>query len=371
MINEEIIIQEQELTKIEARAIDSYIEDIYSKKVPEPTSPNKNDLSFWRIAGIEATLFTIAGIAIAIYSAIRTGGLFYIMESLLLREFGLPEALINTFSLSAMITSLGAFELYVLADGFSKGRENKNLKRSEIGLYASLGVIVLAGIFTGLGLVPQLSDTFKVIFYSIIAVTTAISGGLVALYSGQNIGYTVLRVEKAREKMLKMHSENYQKWKEGAVKSYQTSRYALGSKKSNNFIESLNNIKKQKTKAFETEVTEEPTPPLKAVIVEKQVPAKKIEPKKTQTAPVAIPVKGEYTKHTSPMSVFDNIHLFVKANNRLPRNTELDLLSADKDMAMAELAKYMVTYEDKILEYKMTTAESIEKAREYLRDHQE
>lgn len=336
MIDEDIIIQEEELTKLESKAIESYIEDIYSKKVPEPVPPSEKDLSFWRIAGIEATLFTISGVAIAVYSAIRTGGLFFIMETLLLREFGLDPALINTFSLSAMITSLGAFELYVLADGFSKGRENKSLKRSDIGLYASLGVIVLAGIFTGLGLVPQMNETIKIVFYTITAVVTAIAGGLVALFSGENIGFTVLRVEKIREKLIKSHAENHLRWKEGAIKSYQSSHYAVGSKKANDFIENLNKVKK--VNVIHNDLDE---------------------------------INFIEDKKNNAFVIYNMIVKFVKDNRRLPKTNEMTSFSTNDLKNKLALSKYIVTNENQLLRNKLVNENIIEKARSYYEENKE
>lgn len=216
-----------------------YIEDIYSKKVPEPVAPTKKQLSFWSIAGIEATLFTVAGFGIAIYSAIRTGGLFYIMETLLLRKFQLPQIVSDVFSLSAMITSLGAFELFVLADGFSKGREQIGLKRSNVGLFASLGVIVIAGMFTGLGLIPNLDPIIEITFYTAIAIGTAFAGGLVALYSGQNIGFTFAKVESERARLISEHQGLYKTWRDGAIEAYKSNRGALEENEYKLFLEDM------------------------------------------------------------------------------------------------------------------------------------
>lgn len=358
MTSEDLLLQEEELTKIESKAIDSYIEDIYSKKVPEPEYPSKNDLSFWKIAGIEATLFTISGIAIVIYSAIRTGGLFYIMETLLLREFNLPDALISTFSLSSMITSLGAFELYVLADGFSKGKENKNLKRSNIGLFSSLGVIVLAGVFTGLGLVPNLNETFKMIFYTTIAIITAIAGGLVALYSGENIGFTVLRVEKTRDRLIKSHTDNYLKWKENAIKSYQASRYAIGSKKSNDFIENLNKTRLLKNipESPSSDITEEAVPMPKNNLEIFENVAENDDP---------LAMDG-YDNSDDSFLIYESITKFVKQNGRLPRNSELDEISYEKQKTVLSLSKFIVNHKTYLVKAGIINQETLQRAEKYL-----
>lgn len=248
-------IKSSEYLELEAEAIKKYVSEIYLKKVQEPQKPSQKDMSFWKIAGIEATLFTIAGLGIAVYSAIRTGGLFFIMETLLLQKFNMPEIIQSGFSWTAMVTSLLAFELYVLADGFSKGKKNKSLKRSNVGLFSSLGTIVLAGIFTGLGLIANLNPTVELIFYITIAIVTAIAGGLVALYSGENIGYTVSLVQVTREKLNTDYKNDYKKWREDGVRAYNSSHYALGSKKNVEFIRNIE--EKQEKEAAHKSVEKE------------------------------------------------------------------------------------------------------------------
>lgn len=246
-------IKSTEYLKLEADAIKQYVSEIYSKRFPEPQKPTKKELSFWRIAGIEATLYTLAGIGITFYSAVRTGGLFFIMETLLLQKFGLPPAIQSAFSLTAMISSLMAFELFVLVDGFSKGKNNPGLKTSKVGLFSSLGTIILAGVFTGLGLVPSFGQLFEMIFYTVIAVLTAVAGGLVALSSGENIGHTFFRVEEERKQIIKEYKEKHSKWNEDAVESYYSSHYALGSQKSIDFMNILGEDEQEKSKVVEKE----------------------------------------------------------------------------------------------------------------------
>lgn len=214
-------------SKIEAQAIDEYISNIYSRKVPEPVAPTRNDLSFWKISGIEAVLFTLASIGVIGFSSIRTGGFFFIIEQLILKEFNMTSFITDTFAFASMVFSLMAFELYVAADGFAKGKDNKGIKRSTIGVWASIIVIVLAGMFTGMGLVDSLSETVRAYFYVSVALITAVAGGVVAFFSGENVGFTFSKVERSREELKTNHQLKYQKWRESAVKAYLSSHYNI------------------------------------------------------------------------------------------------------------------------------------------------
>jgi hypothetical protein len=297
-------------------------------------------LSFWTIAGLEAIFFTLAGLGVAIYSAIRTGGLFYLMEVLLLKEYNLPDSIVSLFSLSAMVTSLLAFELYVLAHGFSKGRENKDINRSGIGLYLSLGVIVLAGVFTGFALIPELNSTFKLVFYTIIAVATGVAGGLIALYAGENIGFTFFKVETVRKNLTDKHMENYQKWREAAVKAYSSSHYALGSKKSTSFARNVAGVPLE--------------PPTETPAHLKSGKAKLKE--------------TEWTDADSEEFVlaYNKIVAFVKENARLLRVTELDNLGTDKSETYLAFSRFILHNEQYLINNNFATAENIKKVKKYI-----
>jgi hypothetical protein len=338
-----------EFTKVEAKAIDGYIEDIYSKKVPAPTAPSKKELSFWNIAGIEAVLFTIAGIGIAIYSAIRTGGLFYIMEVLLLEKFSLSPAITEVLSLSAMISSLAAFELYVIADGFVKGRNNENLKRSAIGLWSSLGIIVISGLFTGLGLISNLDPNFELYFYIIIAISTAFAGGLVALYSGENIGFTFAKVDRVRKELVEKHRDDFQLWRESGIKSYNSSHYALGTKKSSEFVRNLNKVTRKSNKA----------PIYKKKILEKKAP---IQEEKSEYKKIGL--GKNFSKNF--VSTYDNVMSFVEKNNRLPKVAELETLGSDKTQTYLAYSQFIMQNEAHLLETNLISNDSIEKVKKYL-----
>ena len=218
--------QYKETLREDAEAIQTYIEELYSVRVPPPLKPTSSDLSFWKLAGIEATLFSISALGAAILSSVRTGGLFYILEEKLLTKFQLSGMVANSLSLIALITSLLAFEGFLIAHGFSKGKENNAVKISRIGLMAAFAVIMFAGVFSGFGIIT-LPGNWEQIFDIGLALVTAVSAGLVTYYGGENIGYSVNKVSNDRQCIMDKYQESYNAWIRKAVDSYKSSHYSL------------------------------------------------------------------------------------------------------------------------------------------------
>jgi hypothetical protein len=218
--------QYKETLREDAEAIQTYIEELYSVRVPPPLKPTNSDLSFWKLAGIEATLFSISALGAAILSSVRTGGLFYILEEKLLTKFQLSGMVANSLSLIALITSLLAFEGFLIAHGFSKGKENNAVKISRIGLMAAFAVIMFAGVFSGFGIIT-LPGNWEQIFDIGLALVTAVSAGLVTYYGGENIGYSVNKVSNDRQCIMDKYQESYNTWIRKAVDSYKSSHYSL------------------------------------------------------------------------------------------------------------------------------------------------
>lgn len=325
---------EEEYSKIESKAIESYIQDIYSHKVPEPLPPSKKQLSFWEIAGIESILFTLSGLGVIIFSSVRTGGLFFILESLLLKEYNLGAVITNTFSVISMAASLFAFELFVAADGFSKGKENTSIKRSRIGVMSSLGVIILAGIFSGMGLLTNIDPTIKTTFYIIIAFATAIAGGLVAYYSGENIGFTFSTVAKTRQKLVESHQTAYQTWRESAVRAYTSSHYNISSEKGSKFAQTMEKYKIGTEKSTENEQSTNA-------------------------------VQNGYNVHKNATKLEQSyiaVGEFVKKHKRLPTTDELVSAGISRGYASQSMNKFIVDYAEFLLTKGIANQERINKA---------
>ena len=189
MADEQVQNQENniydEATKNDAMAIESFLENVYAKSVPPPLKPNKKELSFWAIAGLESTIFVMSAIGAAVLSAIRTSGLFFILESLLMIKFNLDVNFGYGLGILAMVSSLLAFEGYLLGYGLVKGRRSGRLEVSNVGMWISMITVIAAGIFSSLSIVT-LSETANLIVNGLMAVITGAAAAIVAFYASEN-----------------------------------------------------------------------------------------------------------------------------------------------------------------------------------------
>lgn len=225
---EDINLYEQELQK-DNQAFEAYLKNIYEKHVPRPTPPTKDELSFWRIAGLESSLFVLSAIGAAFGSAIRTGGLFWLLETLLFAKFGLDQKYSffgDTLGLLSMVFSLLAFEGFLLGHGLARGRESGKIETSKTGIFVSMLTVIAAGIFSSFGIV-DLSDEASVYFNVALALITGVAFGLVAYYSSENFGFILNNVTSKRNKILSNHQKDDSKWREAAREEYEKSNYNI------------------------------------------------------------------------------------------------------------------------------------------------
>lgn len=154
----------------------------------------KEERTFWRIMGLDASFFLISAIAGAIYAAIRTSGVFAGAERKLLLEFGFPDIVVNLIAGLAAICLLLAVEGYLGAYGFKRGRRSGKIEVSKtetlmgvitnpaIGVVLTLIISGLAGIVSGSPLLPK--DNVWVDTFNIIT-------GILVFISGPGISYLV------------------------------------------------------------------------------------------------------------------------------------------------------------------------------------
>ena len=205
--------------------IKNYIEKVYSTRVPPPESPNT---SFWNLVGLKTAFFSISSLGAIVFSAIRTGGYFYLVEVVLLSKFNIPETMVNILALSAFIAALFAFEGYALADGFSRGEKMNGVEQSNFGLYSSFATIMLVGVFSGLE-IAELSDSLRNNLSILVAILTSISAASIAFFGGKNLGFAVGEFKKKKKDLLIEHQASYDTWRDGAFRSYTST---MGSVKS-------------------------------------------------------------------------------------------------------------------------------------------
>jgi len=212
--------------------MDDYLHNIYARRVSRPIEPKEEDLTFWRIVGIEAVLFGLSGIAAMIFSGIRTGFLFYVVEKLLLEEFEMISRVLSEgIGVGMAVTGLLAFEGYLGAMGFKKGKELDNPTSSKLATSMAFSVIVAGGVFSSMGLVGDMISDIKIWIYLIIALVMAIAGSIIVYYGGENIGYMFVKHEREKFKILDDYSSRYDSWVESGTSSFWSSAQGKSFKK--------------------------------------------------------------------------------------------------------------------------------------------
>lgn len=230
---EERNIYEEELRK-DNEAFEAYLNNIYKKDVPRPEPPTPEELSFWRLAGLESSLFVMSAIGSALLSAIRTGGLFWLLEELLFQKFGLDDQfsfLGSILGFGSMIFALMAFEGFLLGYGLTKGRESGKMEVSKTGLIVSLVTVISAGIFSSFSIV-NVTEGFQAFMNILLALITGGASALVAFYSSENLGFILNNVSSKKNEKLSEHREADRRWREDARDSYVSSHYNIRHKKS-------------------------------------------------------------------------------------------------------------------------------------------
>jgi hypothetical protein len=222
----------EEVLQKDGQAIEAYIEEVYSRSAPPPEPPNGDELSFWKIAGLESSLFVLSGVGAAILSAIRTGGLFYILEVLLIEKFGLNSTLGAGFGFVSMISALFAFEGFLLAYGLRKGKESGKINVSRTGLGISLVTVISAGVFSSFSIV-NVTTGWQLLMNILLAIITGGASALIAFYASENLGFILNHVTSKKNEILSTHQKDYTRWREGAVGAYLNSAYNIRLKRSN------------------------------------------------------------------------------------------------------------------------------------------
>lgn len=224
----------------EAEKIQKYVDIYYSAKVPPPQPLNKEDLSFWRLAGFEAVSFSIPAMAMVIFSAIRTGGFFFILEQKLLNSFGIDSVIVWILSITIMLAALFGFEGYALARGMKQGREEMEIKENKAGTIFTFIIIVTVGIFSGLELVKDIPESIQTLIDVSMAIITGLGAGIITFFGGRDIGIALKKFNLEKIKLRKEYQALYDEWRESAIASYISTKSKLSKSSSNNQQQTLN-----------------------------------------------------------------------------------------------------------------------------------
>ena len=370
----------------EAEQLENYIRTYYATKVPPPSKPEKSDLSFWKLAGFETISFFIPSISFAIFSALRTSG-FFLIEQLALyaiyeQKFGFPRELSWILSVVVMLASILGFEGYMLAKGIKEGRNQTENRVSKTGTWLTFIVIILAGVYTGIGLIT-IPDNVKTVIDVIMALITGISGGVITFYGGNDIGYAIKSFETKKETIENEFQTKYNDWYESAVQSYITAKRQVAkvSAVSNSAKSEQTKEEKQEQKKlskFEIAYRFATDYYLK----NKTIPTNKVVSEGSDvalgTAFSAIQkftidnyqelisngvITEQHYLETRKKFYWTSITDFIKRNKRLLNQEEVSVMNIPID----ELAKYIVENKENLLAANITDQETIEKAEKFLR----
>ncbi len=322
-------VYEEELVK-DNKAIESYLRNIYSESAPRPTPPTEDDLSFWKIAGLESSLFVLSGIGAAVLSAIRTGGLFWLLEELLFNKFGVLKSLGGLFGFISMISALLAFEGFLLGYGLSRGRKSGKMEVSQTGLIVSMVTVISAGIFSSFSIVT-VTENWQAIMNVALALITGGASALVAFYSSENLGYILNHVSAKKTEILSNHQANYTHWREGGLKAYFKSHYNIRHKNSD----------------------------------------KVYGGNQQQNAPIiASPVSTAPMKKKSKVELgFDFVSRYYLENGTLPTNKVVsDGAGVAIGSAFTAIQNFIVLNEGELLSKKVISQEQVERANSVLND---
>ncbi len=205
---------------------EAYLNHKWAKTSPEPLPPTADELSFWKIAGLESSLFVVSAIGSAILSAIRTGGLFWLLEELLFQKFEALSWASGIFGFASMVAALMAFEGFLLAYGLTKGKESGKMEVSRTGLIVSLVTVMAAGIFSSFSIVT-VSDGWQAFMNILLALITGGASAMVAYFSSENLGFILNHINAKRQEVQDQHQKNAIHWREQGIKSYNTARKML------------------------------------------------------------------------------------------------------------------------------------------------
>lgn len=239
--------QYQEYLQQESDKIKAYEEWYSDHKIPKPLPPSENEMSFFTIAGLEASIFVLSGLGAAVLSAIRTGGLFFLMEVLLVKKYGLDPILGFGLGVLAAIASLLTFEGSLIGVGLIKGRESGKIKVSMLVVILSLTTVILASIFSSFTIV-ELTENISLIMNVTLAVITGLASPTATYLLFENVGFIRNFVKSEREKINSLFEEKLEEWDKGMLSSYNASRKTVVSRVGDNYIPQQNNgdVREQK-----------------------------------------------------------------------------------------------------------------------------
>ena len=202
-----------------------YRNKVFSRRRKPVEELTKSDLSFWKIVGPEATSFFLSAFGSIGFSGVRTAGFYFIVEKLLLEKYSIGDGLVISISVLAAAFALLAFEFFLIAYGFNKGKKKENLEANKAGLWSAIVTIGVIAIFSSLEIVDidKLVGKDASIYIKLsAAIITAVSSVSVSFFSGENIGLIFLMHEKKKLELIAKNIKDISDYEESARASFRT-----------------------------------------------------------------------------------------------------------------------------------------------------
>jgi hypothetical protein len=379
--------QYQEYLQQESDKIKAY-EDWYSThKIPKPTPPSESEMSFFNIAGLEASIFVLSGLGAAVLSAIRTGGLFFLMEVLVVKKYGLDPLLGFGLGVLAAIASLLTFEGSLIGVGLIKGRESGKIKVSMLVVGLSLTTVILASIFSSFTIV-ELTENVELGMNVVLAVVTGLASPVATYLLFENVGFIRNFVKNEREKMNSLFKSKLEDWDKGMLLSYNSSRRTVISRVGDNYIQPQGNFnevaQKKLSKAdiaynyvSDYYKSNNALPTNKVVNINTGVSLGTsftsiqnfVLDNVDELISAGIVTQEQVDeirrkRGVSSVDIIEHMNTFIAENGRFPSQDEIK----QAGLNVGDVARYVVSNKDYIRENNLLDDETIQKAVSYLSD---
>ena len=363
--NEEIQSNKYEA---ESQKMLNYINGYYAKKVREPKPPTDKDLSFRKLAGFETLSFAIPAVAIALFSAVRTGQFFYILEVLMLDSYSLfPKVLSGTIGFIVALLALFGFEGVILARGIKSGRkkviesgDNVEVEGRGLGIAFAFLIILSIGVFSSLELVENIDETLLLWINIYMIVITGAGATVLVYHGGDDIGIAYENYNVKARKLIKSHKDEYDDWWEGAVRSWNTVKGKSGKTTQSEPAQNNTPVPTEKPKSWRTL---RPLLPISDVVyLSKLNDEREIEELAKNEDVDVKTIKNRIGYAVRELSadtatVLDNM---ISIYSQFPTNQELTLMELDP----REVASYIVSNETSLLSEGLIDEALLNQARE-------
>ena len=177
-------------------------------------------------------LFTMQAIASILLSSARTATIFYDAAASSAVGFGLPPDLTTGLAIAEAMLSVGVIEVFLIAAVIERTLGRKEAKRVSarwlnFGFLLAMAVALLANLFVGLSIVPDIPSYVVDAMSWITGVLVGISATLLVAVSGEVIGEILLAARFENNRRRETHTAAVHAWNEKFRTSWNSSKGRL------------------------------------------------------------------------------------------------------------------------------------------------